>query len=168
MKVTLRIRRDLHSALLADLERPHATAAERVGWIFAKQASADAGRLLLFPVAYEAVADDDYVADDCVGARFNASTIRAALQRSRAMGWSCLQTHLHDHSGETSFSWTDIRTIDDLAASFRRVNPVPHGGVVLTRDSATVRVWLPEEAAPTTAHAVIVGWPMHFGPEHPC
>lgn len=167
MTVTLRMRRDFHEMLVADLERRHPVAAERVGWVFAKQAEAAPDRLLLLPVAYEPVRDEDYLVEEWVGACFNTSAIRAALQRSRSSGWCCLQTHLHDHHGTTSFSSTDIKTIDELAASFRVVAPVAHGGLVLSRDSATARIWLPRGSAPVRSRAVIVGFHMHFGPEHP-
>jgi len=162
MNLTIRIPRAFHSRLVHDLERPHDFAFERVGWIFARQASADNNNALLFPVAYEPVADENYVEDDDVGARFNAAAIRAALQRSRSSSLSCLQVHLHNHHGETDFSGVDCKTIDELAPSFRNL---AHGGVVLSRDSATGRIWVPGATRSLRPRIVIVGFPMHAARE---
>lgn len=166
MNITVRIPRGFHASLVEDLERSHKFAYERVGWIFAKQAEATPGHLLLLPVAYEQVDDDNYIADRDVGACFNATAIRAALQRCRSTGLSCLQVHLHNHRGETNFSGVDCKTIDELAPSFRSVAPGrAHGGLVLSRDSATGRIWVPGYTKPVRSRAVIVGFPMHLAQE---
>jgi hypothetical protein len=166
MMVMIRLLRSFHSRIVADLERNHSFAYERVGWIFAKQATASAERLLLFPVEYRAVVDEDYVMDDSVGACFNTASIRSALQRCRDTGMSCLQVHLHDHEGRPNFSQIDIRTIDKLAPSFcAMAASVGHGGLVLSRDSATARVWLPGGEALAKSRVTVVGFPMHFDRE---
>jgi hypothetical protein len=168
MIVTIRCPRAFHAALVADLERRHEFAYERVGWVFAKSSSVAPDGTLLFPVEYVPVKDSDYVKDDAVGACFNTASIREALQHARNTGLSCLQTHLHDHRGHTSFSRVDVKTIDNLAPSFRAMAPkVPHGGLVLSRDSATARLWLPGSPASTTARVVLVGFPMLFARERP-
>jgi hypothetical protein len=165
MRVEVRMRRDFVRSIVADLRRRHPVAYERVGWIFAKQTRASAEDLLLLPLDYVPVADDDYLPDSGVGASFNATAIRAALQRSRTSGLSCLQIHMHDHHGQTAFSSVDCRTIDKLAWSLRVVAPdVPHGGLVLSQDSATARIWLPEAREHTPSRVVLVGFPMGFGP----
>jgi hypothetical protein len=165
MRIEVRMRREFFAAMVADLDRSHPIAHERVGWVFAKQTIASAKDTLLLPVEYAPVADEDYVEDCRVGAKFNATAIRSAMQRSRASGLTCLQVHLHGHQGHTAFSGVDCRTIDDLANSFRVVAPnVAHGGLVLSHDSATARIWLPGEKAPAPARAVIVGFPTRFGP----
>jgi len=163
MMVTIRCPRAFHSSLVADLERKHEFAYERVGWVYAKVSSASRDATLIHPVEYVPVKDEDYLPDDNVGASFNTATIRAALQHSRNTGLTCLQTHLHDHRGHTNFSRVDVRTIDNLAPSFRAMAPnVPHGGLVLSRDSATARLWLPGEASAITPRVVLVGFPMLF------
>lgn len=164
MRVEVRIQRRFFEAMIADLRRSHPIAFERVGWVFAKRVVSN-GDILLLASEYTAVAEDDYVEDHLVGARFNTTAIRSAMQRSRATGLSCFQVHLHDHRGQTSFSGIDIRTIDDLTNSFRVVAPdVPHGGIVLSSDSATARVWLPDTKRHTPSRVVIIGFPMCFGP----
>ncbi len=166
MSVVVRIRREFHAALVSDLQRQHPIAHERVGWIFAKHALAGREESLLFPVEYKPVEDENYVPDRSVGACFNATAIRAALQHSRSTGLSCLQVHLHDHSGHTGFSGIDIATIDELAPSFRSIAPATvQGGLVLSRDSATARIWLPGLAKPARSRVVIVGFPMRLVPE---
>ena len=168
MIVTIRCPRTFHAGLVTDLERRHAFAYERVGWVFAKTSSATENEMLLFPVEYVPVKDSDYVRDDVVGARFNTASIRAALQHARNTGLSCLQTHRHDHWGHTAFSRVDINTIDNLAPSFGAMAPkAPHGGLVLSRDSAAARLWLPGGAAPATPRIVLIGFPMFFATETP-
>ncbi len=165
MRVEVRVRREFFEAMAADLRRAHAFAYERVGWVFAKQTLPSTEDLLLLAVDYVPVADEDYLEDSHVGARFNAATIRSAMQRSRAAGMSCLQVHLHDHQGHTSFSSVDCRTIDELATSLRVVAPtLAHGGLVLSDDSATARIWLPDADKHSPSRVVIVGFPMRFGP----
>ena len=165
MRIEIRLLRQFFEAMVGDLARPHPVAYERVGWVFAKQTTATPDDILLLPVDYIPVADEDYVEDGAVGARFNANAIRAAMQRSRATGLTCLQVHLHDHEGHTAFSSVDRKTIDELVNSLRVVAPkVAHGGLVLSRDSATVRIWLPGVAKVTASRAVIVGFPVRFGP----
>lgn len=166
MRVTVRIQRNFFGALIKDLQRPHAIAGERVGFLFAKEADATPEERLLFPIEYEPVRDEDYLATNSVGASFNTSAIRSALQRSRTSGWSCLQVHMHDHDGHTGFSAVDRKTIDELAASLRVVAPrASHGGVVFSRQSATARIWVPGVTEPAVSRVVIVGFPMRLGPE---
>lgn len=165
MRIEVRLRRKFFETMVADLRRPHPVAYERVGWVFAKQTVASPHDILLFAVDYAAVAEEDYLEDNRVGASFNATAIRAAMQRSRATGLACLQVHLHDHHGHTAFSSVDIRTIDKLTSSLRVVAPeIAHGGVVLSHDSATTRIWLPQTEHHTPSRATIVGFPMRFGP----
>jgi hypothetical protein len=165
MRVEVRLLREFFETTVADLRRPHPVAYERVGWVFAKQTIASEHDVLLFAVDYAPVADEDYLEDSLVGASFNATAIRAAMQRSRATGMACLQVHLHDHHGHTNFSSVDRQTIDKLANSLRVVAPnIAHGGLVLSHDSATARIWLPDAKDHTPSRAVIVGFPMRFGP----
>lgn len=165
MSVIVRIRRDFFGTMATDLLRPHAIAGERVAFVFARHATAGPDEQLLFPVEYVPVRDEDYIADDFVGARFGTAAIRGALQRSRTTGLSCLQTHLHDCFGPTDFSGVDRTTIDELAKAFRSVAPsVPHGGLVLSRDNARARIWLPGDSQPTRTRVTIVGFPLTLGP----
>ena len=165
MIVKIRLPRELFETMILDMRRIHPLAFERVGWVFAKQIAASKDEVLLLAADYSPVAEEDYVEDNHVGAKFNSAAIRTAMQRSRTSGLSCLQVHLHDHQGATSFSRVDIRTIDELTNSFRVVAPnVAHGGMVLSADSATARIWLPGMMSHTPSRVVIVGYPMRFGP----
>lgn len=165
MRVEVRLCREFFKTAVADLRRPHPVAYERVGWVFAKQTVASMNDVLLFAVEYAPVADADYLEDHLVGASFNAAAIRTAMQRSRATGLACLQVHLHDHQGHTAFSSIDCRTIDKLASSLQVVAPnTAHGGLVLSHDSATARIWLPGISRHMPSRVVIVGFPMAFGP----
>lgn len=163
MNVHVRMQRSFFEMVIHDLSRPHAFAAERVGFVFAEHAAAGSGHCLLFPVNYHCVKDDAYIPDEDVGVLFGTTAIRDALQESRTTGTSCLQVHLHDHRGHAHFSTVDVTTIDQLAVSFAAVAPNGfHGGLVLSRNSVTARIWAADSL--TVARVAIVGFPFVLGP----
>lgn len=83
MKTAFRIDRTLLNRVHSDLDRKHAFAAERVGFIACRTARADGGMLLLAQ-EYLAVADEDYEydPDPAVGAMMGPAAIRKALQHA--------------------------------------------------------------------------------------
>jgi hypothetical protein len=166
MNVHVRMQRSFFDLVVDDLSRPHSFAAERVGFVFAERALAGSGHCLLFPVDYKSVQDDAYIPDNDVGVCFGTSAIRDALQTARTTGMSCLQVHLHDHSGQTHFSAVDVKTIDQLAVSLAAVAPQGfHGGLVFSRDNATARIWDAEKPrSRADARVSIVGFPFVLGP----
>lgn len=146
-----------------DLERLHRFAHERVGFVFLRYARAAKGALLMAS-DYEPVVESDYIEDDSVGARINSRAIRAALQRALTTGESVLHVHSHAHLGPPSFSHVDLRALSDLIPSFASVVPgVAHGGLLLSRNCATGRVWLPGTREPVAARVMVVGFPMVLG-----
>lgn len=142
MKANLRIPKKLVEAMLMDLQRPHPFAYERVGFLYCKESRLkDSGRLLL-AFKYEPIEDTQYVEDRSVGARFDSSSVRAAMQNVLSEGTSALHVHLHDHSGRPRFSRVDSEHMQALMPCFVNVCPDRcHGALVLSLDSMTGRVW---------------------------
>lgn len=141
MTVTIRIRQDLVDAMLVDLRRPHEFAHERVGFMYCRQSALSSGPLLL-AYAYEPIHDDQYISDDSVGARFDSSSIRHAMQRALQDEIAVLHVHLHNHAGQPGFSRTDAREMQALMPCFVNVQPQRvHGALVLSLNSAAARIW---------------------------
>lgn len=164
--VIVRIPRALFERILSDLRRPHPFAAERVGFLFTRAGSGPPGTMLLFPVEYLAVPDDQYLedSDPWIGAAINGDAIRSAMQHVMETHLGALHVHLHDFAGRPHFSPTDWRDIPDLARSFQHADPNRiHGALVLSPDAAAGAVWLPNQpmSQPLQPHIAIVGYPLH-------
>lgn len=141
MNITLRIPAMLRDDILADLRRSHPFAYERVGFMYCKQSCIPSGRLLL-AYKYIPTSDDRYIEDQAVGARFDSSAIRDAMQVALDETASVLHVHLHDHHGKPRMSGTDIREMQALMPCFVCLCPERmHGALVLSADAAVARVW---------------------------
>jgi hypothetical protein len=139
--ITLRISNTLFEEMLRDLRRPHQYAGERVGFMHCKQSALRSGNLLL-AYKYEPIRDDQYVEDHTVGARFNGSSIREAMQMALTEGSSVFHVHLHEHRGQPRFSGVDRREMQQIMPCFVNLRPDRlHGALVLSFDSAFAHVW---------------------------
>jgi len=139
--VNLRIPQKLLDAMVVDLRRPHPFAFERVGFMYCKQSSLRNGRLLL-AYKYQPIEDEQYIQDDTVGARFDSSSIRAAMQTALSEGVSTFHVHLHGHSGVPRFSRIDTEEMQALMPCFVNVCPDRcHGALVLSFDGIFGRIW---------------------------
>jgi hypothetical protein len=141
MKVLFRATdRFLHD-VRRDLARPHLFAAERVGFISIRAATARR-TLLLFPEDYYPVADDDYIDDPTVGAMMGQEAIRKALNVALLQPVGMLHVHMHEHRGRPSFSYVDLREQLQFVPDFFKVRrEMPHGAIVLSHDRAVGRLW---------------------------
>ena len=83
MKILFRIPRGLVRDIHADLNRPHAFALERVGFLSCRQSILSQG-LAILAERYHPVADLDYVDDPTCGAVVGASGFRNLLSLYRA------------------------------------------------------------------------------------
>src|SRR4051812_5931736 len=102
MICTFRLRQDLMQRAHADLDRPHAFAAERVGFFIARAARAGDDDLVVLATDYVPIADHDYVDDCSVGAMMGAAAIRKAMERALNGGrgdLSLFHVHRHEHYG---------------------------------------------------------------------
>lgn len=164
MSVAIRIPARLRDDMLGDLRRSHAFAYERVGFAYCKQCPVPSGQMLL-AYRYTPTRDDQYIEDDTVGAKFNSSTIRAAMQIALDEEASVLHVHLHQHPGRPRMSKTDLHEMQALMPCFVNLCPKRvHGALVLSDDSATARLWgvdLPHEGL-QASKITSVGAPLHF------
>jgi hypothetical protein len=141
MTVKLRIPKMLHDEMLVDLRRPHAFAFERVGFMYCKQSSLRNGRLLL-AYKYRPIEDEQYIQDDTVGARFDSSSVRSAMQTALSDGVSAFHIHLHSHAGAPRFSRVDTQEMQALIPCFVNLCPEGcHGALVLSLDGIIGRIW---------------------------
>jgi diadenosine tetraphosphate (Ap4A) HIT family hydrolase len=141
MNITLRIPGDLLDIILTDLYRRHEFARERVGFVFCKQVPVPSGHLLL-AYKYTPIRDKQYIENQTVGAEFDASAIREAMQLALDEDAAVLHVHFHDHPGRPSMSKTDNREMQALMPCFVNLCPKRvHGALVLSADRATARVW---------------------------
>lgn len=165
MTWTIRITAPMLNEIRLDLMRPHAHAAERVGFVYARVGNADGPEPQVLPYRYSPVADADYIPDDEVGARFGSNAIRQAMQVSLTDDSCVLHVHMHPHSGRPRFSIVDLENYPALVQSFRNVTPQrPHGALLLSHDSIDCLLWMPGSARPAPGgRLVIVGRPMRFG-----
>lgn len=139
--ITLRISSDLLADILRDLRRPHEYAAERVGFLHCGQCALRSGRLLL-AYKYHPIRDGQYLEDHSVGACFDGSAIREAMQNALTQRSSVFHVHLHGHRGRPRFSGVDKREMRQIMPCF--VNLCPdriHGALVLSLDAATANIW---------------------------
>jgi len=161
MRITFKITRRLFADVQVDLRRPHAFAAERVGWLRCRVADSAAGCLLVLAHDYFPVEDGDYVEDWSVGARMGSAAIRKALQLAYNTKAAMFHVHLHDHGGRTAFSRVDGRETAKFVPDFWHVRPeMPHGALVFSRDFATGRCWYPGGKVVEVGEIVIVGAPL--------
>lgn len=141
----------------ADLARPHAFAAERVGFISVRAAAIPDGTLLLAE-KYHPVADEDYIDDKNVGAMMSQEAIRKALNIALLRSVGMFHVHMHAHMGRPWFSRTDLREQVKFIPDFFKVcRKLPHGAVVLSRDCAAGRIWLGREKVATISEFNAMG-----------
>jgi hypothetical protein len=162
MFITIRLTRKLHEEMLSDLRRPHAHAAERVGFLYGRLA-ATTGPLILM-TRYSPVPDEQYMFDPGVGARINGDAIRAAMQGVLDSGDGVFHTHLHEWPGQPGFSLTDNHELPKLVPAFQAVGRTQASGLfLLSPDSAIADVWLPGAPRPERASRIsIVGFPLQI------
>lgn len=142
--VRLRIPAALFREIQRDLQRPHAHADERIGFLSAATGRGQDGEWLLLAKSYEPLADERYVEDETVGARIDGHAIRGAMQRALDTGMGIFHVHMHPHRGVPRFSATDRGDQPRLVDSLASVAPAaPHGMLVLSEDRAHAWVRIP-------------------------
>lgn len=166
MTWTLRVNANMLEQIRTDLVRPHAHAAERVGFVYARMGNQGGPEPQVLPTRYAAVADADYVEDPKVGARIGSSAIRQAMQASLSEGVGVFHIHMHEHKGRPRFSHVDLDAYPDLVRGFQNISPkLAHGALLLSEDSIECLVWLPGTKRPAEGgRIVVVGRPMGLFP----
>ncbi|MFL5241564.1 MAG: hypothetical protein ACJ8FY_05605 [Gemmataceae bacterium] len=152
MPITIQLSRKLYKEMLTDLRRPHAHAAERVGFLYGRLAAS-----VIVMTRYVPVFDEQYMRDLTVGARINGDAIRAAMQGVIDTGDGVFHTHLHEWPGRPSFSPTDDDELPKLIPAFRAVGRDQASGLfLLSPDSAIANVWVPGASGPERAARISI------------
>jgi hypothetical protein len=145
-KITLR----LIEHMRADLQRLHPFAYERVGFVACRFALAAKGNQLILAHEYYPVADEDYIDDPRYGALIGSEAFRKAMQLAYSQNVGIFHFHLHDHKGTPMPSMTDLRETSAFIPDFFHVQPaLPHGALILSRNSIAGRVWQPNHSEPS-------------------
>jgi hypothetical protein len=162
MPINIRLTRALYEEVIRDLRRPHAHAAERVGFLYARVTAGPDP--LVLTTRYSPVPDERYVNDPYVGARIDGDAIRAAMQLAIDTGDGVFHTHIHEWPGRPGFSVTDNQELPKLVPAFRAVSRGQAAGLfLLSPDSAIAEVWLPGARRAERAHRItVVGQPLLF------
>ena len=163
MNTAFRIDRALLDRVHSDLDRKHAFAAERVGFIACRIGRADGGALLLAH-EYLVVLDEDYEYDPSpeVGAMMGSNAIRKALQYTFNNDVAMLHVHRHEHTGRPRFSGLDLSESAKFVPDFFKVRTdVPHGTLVLSRGSMFGLCWDPVSHKPAPIDQLsVIGRPL--------
>lgn len=162
MKVQIRLPAQLLAEIRRDLARPHGSAFERIGFIFAKTSQLDGDSLLVLMSRYFQIRDNEYVADDEVGAKIGSAAIRRVLQESIDSGEGAFHVHLHDFSARPEFSGIDRESAALLMPSFQVVTPgAIHGAFLIGSRECIADVWVPGAVGARRADRVsAVGYPL--------
>ena len=168
MNIKARILRNLLQEVRANLSRPHPFAAEWVGFLYGRLASAGADSALVLMTGYEPVADERYINDPWSGARIDSQAIRGAMQGVLDRGQCGFHVRMHHWPGRPILSRVDAEEIPSVVTGLRRVGLVhAHGIVPLHQEECASWVWLPGNDNAIEADSVsVVGFPIKvFGGE---
>ncbi|UVO30331.1 hypothetical protein [Bradyrhizobium arachidis] len=158
MKIIFRATDRFLGDVRRDLARPHAFAAERVGFISVRATAAGADTLILLAADYHPLADDEYVHDISVGAMMGQEAIRKALEVALMRSVGMVHVHMHEHHGRPHFSRIDVREQTKFVPDFFKVRrEMPHGAVVLSHDQANGRIWLDRDTIVNISEFDVVG-----------
>ncbi|MDD5259489.1 MAG: hypothetical protein PHD29_05935 [bacterium] len=162
MNINIRIPKVILNTIIKDLMRPHAYAAERIGFILGKLTITKTALILISK--YQSVADNNYINNPRVGACINSDAIRQVMQISLTDSLGVFHVHLHEYGAIPAFSSIDLREIARLIPSLQAVAPgLAHGALVFNKNNCAAKIWLPKKRVPTSAARIsIVGWPMQF------
>jgi hypothetical protein len=162
MKILFKITENLLEQVHSDLARPHAFAAERVGFLNCKVGLTKPLALAILAREFSPVDDDDYLDDPRAGATIGPAALRKALQLVYKEAGSMFHIHVHDHPGRPWFSYIDLHEGANFVPDFWHVRPeLPHGALVLSRDSVSGLCWVPGKRNPIPIQSfTVVGFPM--------
>ncbi|PYT71654.1 MAG: hypothetical protein DMG39_12450 [Acidobacteria bacterium] len=163
MNIHFKLSSAMLNHVIGDLVRPHPFAAERAGFIGCKVSRSREG-ILILGHTYMTLQDNWYTDDQRYGCFFNADAMRAAMQFALTNDASMFHVHMHEHMGLPWFSRIDLRESSKFVPDFWNVRPnLPHGTLVVSKDSAAGLCWYPSENKPNRISRITaVGFPMKF------
>ncbi len=160
MKPCVKIPREMLSAALDDLERPHDFAAERLGFFSFRQ-SLDREVPLLLCSEYHSIPDDQYVRDPMCGGRIGGQAIQAAMGRSFRTGSGQMWVHTHGRCGHPGASGTDRREGPRVVQSCANAQPKAlHAWAVISEDGICGQVRTADGTLHHFSDLAVIGWPM--------
>jgi len=95
----LRLTRRLCDEVRVDLARPHAFAAERVGFLFGRLGNAQTNDPMVLFTGYSSLDDERYINDPNSGARIDSHAIRGAMQQVINRHEGVFHVHMHEWNG---------------------------------------------------------------------
>lgn len=166
MMINIRLVQSLQTTILADLERQHPFATERVGFVFTRIGAASGDTHLVLPVDYVPIPDHHYIDDTCAGATIDSQAIRGVMERVLNTGEGVLHVHQHTHFGQPYFSQIDRLNIPQMAKSFHHASPFAlHGGLLFSYDDCASLIIVPGSnpiRLTTNVRISIIGYPLRF------
>lgn len=157
-EIVFRATGDLWRTIRQDLHRPHAYAAERVGFILCRMGSTQQGVVILAE-RYEPVDDSDYIPARNVGALLGPAAFRKALQSAYAKGaqdYGLFHIHAHLGKGQPRFSGIDLKEYRRFVPDFFNAAPkMAHGALVINDDSAIGLCWLNKSGPPVVIAKIV-------------
>ena len=160
MNALLKIPRSLLSIALADLERPHPYAAERVGFLSFRQ-STHRNKPILLCYDYHSISDSHYMHDGSCGARIGGEAIRHAMGRAFRDQSGQLWIHAHARRGCPAASRIDLQEGPKVAQSVLNAQPKAfQGWSVISENGICGQVLAMDGTVYEMADLSVVGWPM--------
>ena len=165
MRIEIKLTGNLYNEIVQDLARPHAFAAERLGFVFGRMGTlSDKGFAVLLN-RYHSIPDSQYLEDLTVGARIGSEAITWAMQAiyyGRPTHEGIFLIHVHGHKGETGMSEVDSREQSKLIPGFQSVGRASaHGIIILSLNHGSSWVWLPTYKEPRRADCIsVIGAPV--------
>ncbi len=119
-------------------------------------------RIVVLAWDYMGVHDDEYINDRGFGALIGPEPFRRVLERTLIEAVGVFHVHMHEHRGIPSPSQIDLReTAKFVPDLFHVRSDLPHGALILSKDSLSGRVWLGERMRPISITTVsVVGAPL--------
>lgn len=160
MNPIAKIPRPLLLAALADLERSHPFAGERLGFFSFRQ-SFDATEPLLLCFDYHSIPDDQYIEDYSVGGRIGGAAIQAAMGRAYISGAGQLWVHMHGRTGIPGVSPTDRESGPKVVQSCANAQPkMLHAWAVISEHGICGEIRSLDGQFHPLLRLAVVGWPM--------
>ncbi len=160
MNPLIKIPRPLLERALEDLERPHAFAAERLGFFSLRQSNSPTFPHLLC-YDYHPIADECYMHDETVGGRINSAAIQDAMTRGYQQHAGQLWVHTHGRKGIPGTSGTDRANGPRVAQSCANLQPkLIHGWAVISEEGIAGEIRLIDGRFVALNRISVVGWPM--------
>src|ERR1700726_939704 len=160
MKPLLKIPRDLLLQALADLERPHPFAHERLGFFSFRQ-SMDSCRPFVLCYGYHPIPDEQYIPDVTCGARIGGAAIQTAMGRAFREQCGQLWVHTHGRRGHPLASMTDISEGPNVVRSLANAQPSKvQGWAIISEEGAWGQIRCPDGQLRNLDELTVIGWPL--------